>query len=561
MTEARQEAEWLAEVRAAMELWAEADEGTRRDVIEVLRDTYGAEAAEWAETRLFPAEQVRVVVPLRVHESHLAAPIRRREAGVLDKPAAQVRKPEEVGEVAKPAPVRPKVVPAPGSAAAQMIARNKLARVAEGVVRGLKPKVVGEPKGEVIISTENSLKNALACIPAVGISCGYDVFKDQFQVFDNRVRIRDNLKNHTTRIRDLLLTKLDIEFYKEHVRDAIETLCLRNSFDSMIEWYEGLRWDGRRRIDRFLVDYFGVEDSPLARAIGRAIHLAIVLRQYHPGTKFDITVVLEGVQGIGKSRALAVWVGRECFTDARVLGRMDWDQEALVRGKVLVEFSDMLGLSRSQLEETKAYQSRDIDATRKVKTDEQKESPRRFITIGTTNLTNYLTDPTGNRRWYPFWVNCAKWEEIERDRDQLWAEAVAAFKAGESCEIPEELWGAAAAEAAQRLEENSWQGLIVPVLEDIVAGKLRGGLIIPHRDTFAREGVAVATEYLTGTVLDLTPRDLKNSNYTGAIAAILRGAGWTQLSNALVFRDGRRHRAWFKRAERKGVEAMEQETH
>lgn len=65
--------------------------------------------------------------------------------------------------------------------------------------------------------------------------------------------------------------------------------------------------------------------------------------------------------------------------------------------------------------------------------------PRRTVFVGTTNEEAFLHDTTGNRRFWPVAIHRADDEWVRSRRDQLLAEAVAAYKAGEAWHFQREV--------------------------------------------------------------------------------------------------------------------------
>ena len=97
-----------------------------------------------------------------------------------------------------------------------------------------------------------------------------------------------------------------------------------------------------------------------------------------------------------------------------------------------MEMAELAGIRSAIDEKIKAYISNRTDVYREPYARASVGVPRQQVFIGTTNADSYLNDPTGNRRFWPVKVGTIDLDALTRDRDQLWAEAVARFDAGEA---------------------------------------------------------------------------------------------------------------------------------
>ena len=196
------------------------------------------------------------------------------------------------------------------------------------------------------------------------------------------------------------------------------------------DWLDSLDWDKEERLARFLHTYMGAADNQYTSAVSRNLIMSMVARMDRPGTKVDTMVVLEGAQGIGKGRALSALAGGPKLY-AEESGRFDNDMVIRLIGKSIIEFSEMVKVTSRDYEAFKSYSTRTHDRICRKWCKDAEDIPRTAVWVGSTNRKAYIYDETGGRRFLPVSVSNIYVDRIEKDRDQLIAEAYTRYKNGE----------------------------------------------------------------------------------------------------------------------------------
>ena len=251
----------------------------------------------------------------------------------------------------------------------------------------------------------------------------------------------------------------DLRYGREAWLDALNAHCNKRRVDPFIDWVEKLpEWDGKARLDRLLTVTFGVEESPLNNWCSRYPIVGSIQRGYSPGAKIDEFPILIGPQGLGKSaylRQLLPAQAWEWFSDSCDISTTAKERAEALQGRVIVEFAEMTGYTRAQIEDIKAFLSRQDDGSIRLayRTDPELML-RRCVFVGTSNEVECLpNDYTGLRRFVP--VRLEKGCAIEdlfddRLRAQLWSEGLRQFQDGRRANLPRELY----AEQRERAEDS-----------------------------------------------------------------------------------------------------------
>src|SRR4051794_38394847 len=247
---------------------------------------------------------------------------------------------------------------------------------------------------------------------------------------------------------------------------AVQLVAADRPHHSVRTYLDGLRWDGTPRLDTWAEVYLGAKVEPgrkeYLRQVSRNMLKQPVARAYEPGCKAGHLPVLRGGQGIGKSTAIrTLAVREEWFADEIAdLGSKDAAQD--LAGKWIIEVPELAAIRGREVERVKAFTSRSTDHYRPSYGRRSQDHPRQCVFFGTTNADAYLQDETGNRRFWPVTVTRIDLAALRRDVDQIWAEAVVAYRAREEWWLNAEAERLAVEVQAERRIEDVWEK---PLLE------------------------------------------------------------------------------------------------
>jgi hypothetical protein len=306
----------------------------------------------------------------------------------------------------------------------------------------------------------------------------------------------------------------------ESIAQGILTVSAERPYHPVREYLNRLHWDGRARIDTVCRDILNAEMSRINVTVVRAWFISAVARAMEPGCKVDNSLVLVGPQGIFKSTFFSI-LGGKWFADSAI-DLESKDAMLQINHAWIYELAELDQVtSRAHAGRIKSFLSSQVDKYRPPYARTVASVPRGNVIVGSTNESQFLGDATGARRfWCVRVASPINRDVLERDRDQLWAEAVAAYRAREPW------WLSAEAETAQREDSehhavgDPWEARIAEWVASAEAPV-----------TTSR----VLTAALSIEIGRVTQRD------SVRVGAILRRLGWTNRVRRI---GAQTHRVW-----------------
>lgn len=311
--------------------------------------------------------------------------------------------------------------------------------------------------------------------------------------------------------------------------EALSTVADARHFHPVRDWIKAQKHDGTPRLDKWLIHVLGMHPDELPpkrrkylELVGRFLLMGLVARVMEPGCKFDYSPVFEGPGGIGKSTFVKVLVGKDYFSDTHFdigSGNAGFEQ---LEGLWGYELSELTALRKADSEQVKQFFSSEVDRFRGAYGRFVQKHPRQCIIFCSTNKKRYLYDLTGNRRFWPIWVvNRVRLGWLTRWREQLFAEALAAYSAGEAyAPTPEQEAEFFVPEQEKRLVETAVQSKLYELLT-------RDG--VPLSEGTAMKGYSCLSSFVTldGLVQALGADAAKSSSLLeGQVRGWLEAHGW-----------------------------------
>lgn len=425
----------------------------------------------------------------------------------------------------------------------------------EGVVAGVDVEWATEleldSKGKYL-SSANNISIILANDPRLAGAFRDNLFDDKKYIFRSmpwrHIKAPEPIKNvDYCGIRNYIESLYGITGAMK-IDDALNLEFQKQAFHPVKDYLESLKWDGAPRIDRLLIDYFGADDNIYTREAIRKMLVGAVARVYRPGVKFDLVLTLiSDKQGTGKSTFISK-LGRGWSSDSfhTFQGNAAFEQ---LQGAWLIEMAELSGMRKTDVEAIKHFITKQEDTYRPAYGRIVETFKRKCVFFASTNEREFLRDPSGNRRFMPVLVEANRVTKdvfsssLDREIDQIWAEALGLYKAGEPLFLSPRAEAIARIKQGDHSQLDDRQGLVVEYLDTLLPRNW-DSLDIYERRTFLtdplstggteeRQYVCVAevwTECLGKSVADMDRYKTRGLN------DILRGLdGWEPANKTRLF--------------------------
>lgn len=370
----------------------------------------------------------------------------------------------------------------------------------------------------------------------------------------------------------------DIAFAARTVAQAIRMASRHNAFHPVKDFFD-THAEGEIDVDlveTFLIRHAGAPDNCYIRDVTRNFAIAAVMRIEEPGSKFDFAPILEGKQGTGKSTLIRRLFGTEFFGELSTdISNPQRVAENLM-GKWVLELPELSSLHRSDINDMKAFVTRQRDDVRLAYGNKVADLPRQCVFCGTTNDDEYLRDATGNRRYWPVPLDGRFIDPmgVVAERAIFWRTAVHLYremrKAEQHGELDLSLQGESL-KIARRLQEDrrkeevsdTWTDRVVewadePVAVETLAREMWGESAALEDMPFGLEPgtmvkrVAFTRDAALAYALDqqrIYSSNVQDQNTWSKVLTLLENEGWQRPSKSNKARVMGKQKLWIIRAD------------
>jgi putative DNA primase/helicase len=254
-----------------------------------------------------------------------------------------------------------------------------------------------------------------------GIKCAYNVIKKRMEIFVPDSKFIQDMREEAALI-EIEDRCIQMGIPHTKVRDYLKLLAVE--YNPVKDWMESKPWDGQSRLQAFL-DSITSPNQPLKEMLMRKWLISCVAAACEPnGVELEGILVFQGAQGLGKT----LWFKRLANYDegwlleGATLNPSDKDSVKQAVSHWIVELGEIEStFKKSDIDQLKAFVTKKTDELRLPYDRAFTTYQRRTAFYASVNAREFLTDTSGNRR---FWVIPVNGIDVNHgvDMQQLWAE-------------------------------------------------------------------------------------------------------------------------------------------
>ncbi len=221
----------------------------------------------------------------------------------------------------------------------------------------------------------------------------------------------------------------------------LDALAFEKPYHPIVDCIKEFPWDGIKRLDDFIKTIETADDSYSHPLIRTWMIATIAAAHSKDGFINQGVLVLQGDQNLGKTRWVKSLDPINCnaVKEGAILDPANKDSVILLARHWIVELGELDATFRkADIARLKSFITMQADDVRFAYAAKETRLARRTTYIATVNDDNFLSDDTGNRRWWTISV-----KKINNDHDfnmiQVWAEAFLIWKKGELAYLSTEL--------------------------------------------------------------------------------------------------------------------------